>query len=149
MSRFTSSRVWPIATLALVAVCSDAGGPSNQAQVNFNVATRPTPTAAGSSLAVPGTPETFTDGTNTLTITAVQMALHQRKWELAVTLSDMARTIAVAHDSALLAAECAAIAARALSALGRRDQAAKRRAEAETGFRHLGAVWHLEYLEQA
>jgi hypothetical protein len=78
MSRFTSGRVWPIAALALVGACSDSGGPSSQAQMNFNVATQAAPAAsAGASLAVVGTPETFTDGTNTLIITGVQLVLRE------------------------------------------------------------------------
>ena len=75
-------------------------------------------------------------------------ALHQRDWQLALSLSDAANSVAIAHDSALLAAECAGIAARALSGMGRRADAAKRRSDAEAGFRQLSAVWHLERLEQ-
>ena len=75
-------------------------------------------------------------------------ALHQRNWQLALTLSDTGRGVALAHDSALLAAECAGIAARALSALGRKNEAKERQIEAATRFRQLGAVWHLERLEQ-
>jgi hypothetical protein len=75
-------------------------------------------------------------------------ALHQRNWQLAFTLAETARSVAFDHDSALLAAECAGIGARALKKLGRKDEAAARSAEAEGGFRQLGAVWHLERLER-
>jgi len=78
MSRFTSGPVLSLGMLALaVGACSDSGGPSNQSQVNFNVATQPAPVAGGASLAVIGTPETFTDGTNTLTVTGVQLVLRE------------------------------------------------------------------------
>lgn len=78
MSRFTLGRVLPLAALALTAgACSDSGGPSNPAQVSFNVATQAAPTAAGGSLAIVGTPETFTDGTNTLIVNSVQLVLRE------------------------------------------------------------------------
>jgi hypothetical protein len=78
MSRLTLGRVLPLATLLVSAgACSDSGGPSNQGQVSFNVATQAAPAAAGTSLAVVGTPETFTDGTNTLVITGVQLVLRE------------------------------------------------------------------------
>jgi tetratricopeptide (TPR) repeat protein len=75
-------------------------------------------------------------------------ALHQGNWQLALSLAEAAHGVAVAHDSALLAAECAGIAARALSALGRKDEGKERRLEAETRFRQLGAGWHLERLQR-
>jgi hypothetical protein len=53
-------------TAAALSACSDSGGPTTDAQVNFNVATRPASTAAAGAMAAIGTPETFTDGTNTL-----------------------------------------------------------------------------------
>jgi hypothetical protein len=75
-------------------------------------------------------------------------ALHQRDWQLALSHANAARTVARAHDSALLAAECAGIAGRALRALGRREEAAERRAEAEAGFRRLGATKLLDRLKR-
>ncbi len=77
MSRFTSGPVLSLAVLALsVGACSDSGSPSNQSQLNFNLATLAAPIAAArASLAVVGTPETFTDGTNTLVITKVELVL--------------------------------------------------------------------------
>lgn len=79
MSRFTSGSVLSLTLLALsLGACSDSGGPSNQGQLNFNLATRVAPVAAaGASLAVVGTPETFTDGTNTLVIDQVQVVLRE------------------------------------------------------------------------
>jgi tetratricopeptide (TPR) repeat protein len=74
-------------------------------------------------------------------------ALRQRDWQLALDQASRARTVAVAHDSALLAAECAGIAARALKALGQATEAAERRSEAEAGFRQLGATTLLERLQ--
>ena len=52
------------------------------------------------------------------------------------------------HDSALLAAECAGIAARALKAMGKADEAEERRERAEAGFSQLGATSLLERLQQ-
>ncbi|HEU5304170.1 MAG TPA: tetratricopeptide repeat protein [Gemmatimonadales bacterium] len=75
-------------------------------------------------------------------------ALHRRNWRLALSHADNARTVALKNDSALLAAECAGIAARALKALGQGDRAADRRKEAEAGFRQLGATTLLERLER-
>ncbi|MFL5404153.1 MAG: tetratricopeptide repeat protein [Gemmatimonadales bacterium] len=75
-------------------------------------------------------------------------ALHQGDWQVALVHAETARTVAMKHDSALLAAECAGIAARALKALGRPDEAADRRKEAEAGFRQLGASYLLERLER-
>lgn len=65
---------------ASLAACSDAGSPSSNAQVNFNLATKAAtaPAAARSmSLATVGTPETFTDGTNALVINQVQLVLRE------------------------------------------------------------------------
>lgn len=51
-------------------------------------------------------------------------------------------------DSAVLAAECAALSALALKRLGRAPEAEERRAEAEAGFRSLGAQRLLEHLAE-
>ena len=75
-------------------------------------------------------------------------ALHQENWPLALEQADEARQVALKYDSALLAAECAGIAARALRALGRVEEATDRQAEAETGFRRLGAASLLARLER-
>jgi hypothetical protein len=79
MSWFTSGSVLSLTLLALsLGACSDSGGPSNQGQLNFNLATRVAPVAAaGASLAVVGSPETFTDGSNTLVIDQVQVVLRE------------------------------------------------------------------------
>lgn len=67
--------------LALAAgACSDAG-PSSMSQLGFNLATQAAPAAGrGTALGVISTPETFTDGTNTLVISKVELVL--RKIEL-------------------------------------------------------------------
>ena len=81
MRRSTFRTTVALATAASIAACSDAGGPSAGGQVNFNLATRPAgaPTAAvhAASFATLGTPETFTDGTNTLVIDRVQLVLRE------------------------------------------------------------------------
>jgi tetratricopeptide (TPR) repeat protein len=74
-------------------------------------------------------------------------ALHQHAWELAVFHAETARAVAVSHESALLAAECAGIAARALRAMGRMEDSAARREQAESGFRQLGATSLLDRLQ--
>jgi hypothetical protein len=75
------SRAGSLSVIVLLAGgCSDAG-PSNLSQVSFNLATQVAPAASrASALAVVSTPETFTDGTNTLVLTQVQLVL--RKIEL-------------------------------------------------------------------
>jgi hypothetical protein len=67
-----------LALLALAAnACSDAG-PSTTSQVSFNVATQAAPAAVrGSALGVVSTPETFTDGTNTLVISKVELVARE------------------------------------------------------------------------
>jgi hypothetical protein len=66
-----------LAFAAAMAACSGSAGPSNEAQVNFNLATRPAAAATTAALAVVGTPETYTDGTNTLVIDQVQLVLRE------------------------------------------------------------------------
>jgi len=80
-----------LAVLALIAgACSDAG-PSNLSQVNFNVATHAAAAAAaGASLAIVGTPETFTDGTNTLVLTAVELVMREIELHRAGATADCA-----------------------------------------------------------
>jgi tetratricopeptide (TPR) repeat protein len=73
-------------------------------------------------------------------------ALHQGKWELALTYAETAMSVARMYDSALLEAECAGIAARALQGAGRRRESAKRRQEAANAFGKLGATALLEKL---
>jgi tetratricopeptide (TPR) repeat protein len=76
-------------------------------------------------------------------------SLHRREWQRALTHADAAHTVALKYGSALLAAECAGIAARALKELGRSQEAIARRTEAERGFRQLGATTLLQRLEQS
>ena len=75
-TRFPTALITAAATLA---ACGDAGGPSTDAQVSFNVATRSAPAAAATSVAgvMVSAPETFTDGINTLVITQVQLVLRE------------------------------------------------------------------------
>ena len=69
------------ASLALFALaasaCSDAG-PSTSSQMGFNLATQAAPAAGrGTALGVVSTPETFTDGTNTLVISKVELVVRE------------------------------------------------------------------------
>jgi tetratricopeptide (TPR) repeat protein len=73
-------------------------------------------------------------------------ALRGRDYEDAFRKAETARASALECGTALLAAECSGIAALALRALGRANEAAARKAEAEDGFRALGAVALLEKL---
>ena len=68
-----------LAVLALVAsACSDAGGPSTSGQLSFNLATQASASAAaGASASISGTPETFTDGTNTLVLSQVELVMRR------------------------------------------------------------------------
>jgi tetratricopeptide (TPR) repeat protein len=75
-------------------------------------------------------------------------ALRRKHWELALDHAEAARAVALEHDSVQLNAECSWIASRALRGLGRRDEAAQRRSEAEAGFQMLGAFTLLERLRQ-
>jgi hypothetical protein len=78
MPRSIFGRVFPLAAVVLAAEgCSDEGSPSSQAQLSFNVATRAAPSASAGSFAVVSTPETFTDGSNILTVTGVQLVLRE------------------------------------------------------------------------
>jgi hypothetical protein len=73
------SRTHPasLAFLALVAGACSSAGPSSLSQMSFNVATHAAAaTAAGASLAL-STPETFTDGTNTLVLTKVELVMRE------------------------------------------------------------------------
>ena len=80
-----------LAALALAAGgCSDAG--PNQSQLSFNLATQPTVAAAtkGAALGSIGTPETFTDGTNTLVINQVELVLREIELHRAGVAADCA-----------------------------------------------------------
>jgi tetratricopeptide (TPR) repeat protein len=67
-------------------------------------------------------------------------------FERALSHAEAAGATARAFDSAVLAAECAALGALALKRLGRLPAAEERRAEAEAGFRSLGALRLLDRL---
>ena len=75
-------------------------------------------------------------------------ALRQGKWELALNQANAAGRVAAKHDSVLLLAECAGIAARALLGMGRRKEAAEQRRVAAQRFQQLGATTLLESLER-
>jgi hypothetical protein len=89
--RRLSIRAGSLALLALVAGgCSDAG-PSDLNQLSFNLATRPAPAAArGTSYGIIGTPETFSDGANTLIISKVELVLREIELHRAGSLADCA-----------------------------------------------------------
>jgi hypothetical protein len=94
MSRHTLGRVLPLAALALAAgACSDSGGPSTQGQVSFSTATQSASLASGGSFEVVATPETFTDGTNTLVINGVQLVLREIELHKAGVVSDCATSV--------------------------------------------------------
>lgn len=76
MRRTTFVAVSALAAGSLAA-CSDSSSPSSGGQMNFNVATRSATAASSMALATTGTPETFTDGTNTLIIDQVQLVLRE------------------------------------------------------------------------
>ena len=86
-----SIRAGSLALLALVSGgCSDAG-PSNLNQLSFNLATQPAPVAVrGASFGIIGTPETFTDGTNTLVIRKVELVLREIELHRAGAVTDCA-----------------------------------------------------------
>jgi len=68
---------------AALSACSDSGSPSADAQVSFNVATKPAVAAAAPvAMATVGTPETVTDGSNTLVINQVQLVLREIELKL-------------------------------------------------------------------
>src|SRR6476469_4459010 len=74
-SVFVSAAVVAAATLS----ACNGSGPSSEAQVNFNTATRPAAAGSASAIAMAtvGTPETVTDGSNTLVINQVQLVLRE------------------------------------------------------------------------
>src|SRR3954471_24785236 len=82
-----------VAVLALVGgACSDAG-PSNMAQVSFNLAIRPAPAAVkGVAFADLGPPEPFTDASNTLVINQVELVLREIELRRAGISSDCTGT---------------------------------------------------------
>ncbi len=74
-------------------------------------------------------------------------ALRGGRYQEALEQAEGARRTAEEHHVALLKAECAALAALAHRALGQAESAELLRAEAEDGFRYLGAVRLLERFE--
>ena len=75
-------------------------------------------------------------------------AWREGRYEETVEQAEAGRRTAEEHDVALLKAECAALAALAYRALGRRETAEARRAEAVDVFRGLGAARLLERFEE-
>ncbi len=93
MSRHISSQVAVLGLVAAMAAgCSDGGSPSNQGQLNFNLATKAAAPAVASaaSFGVTSVPETFTDGTNTLVLNQVQLVLREIELERAEATIDCA-----------------------------------------------------------
>ena len=78
-----------LALLALAAnACSDAG-PSSSSQFSFNLATQAGPAATrGTAFGVVGTPETFTDSTNTLVSSKVELVVREIELHRAGATSD-------------------------------------------------------------
>ena len=84
LMRITCALIMAVSVVAL-ASCSDAGtGTSADATVRFNVATSSAATA-GVSMALSGSPDTLTDGTNTLVIDTAQMVLRDIKLHMVET----------------------------------------------------------------
>lgn len=82
-----SNRALLLGLTGVLSAC-DASGPSTQGRVEMNVATRPAAGASASamSLAVTSpTPGSYTDGTNTLVLTRVQVVLREIELERAGT----------------------------------------------------------------
>lgn len=84
-----------LVTATSMTACGDSGSPSTSSQMNFNVATRPASStvavAASMSPLSVGTPETYTDGTNTLVLDQVQLVLGRielKRTEAAGTCAD-------------------------------------------------------------
>jgi tetratricopeptide (TPR) repeat protein len=73
-------------------------------------------------------------------------AYRRGEYDTALRHVESARLTARAFDAALLAAECSALAGLVLKRLRRSAEAEERRAEAESGFRSLGALRLLERL---
>ena len=76
------------------------------------------------------------------------VALRRGQLNQAVEWSGLAAERARGLGIPLLEAECAVVAARALVRLERKDEAAHKRSEAAEGFRRLGAVAHLQRLQE-
>jgi hypothetical protein len=77
MRRSVSLAATVLAAVSMSACSDSASGPSSGGQVNFNLATRPSASAGATALATAGSPETFSDGTNTLVIDQVQLVLRE------------------------------------------------------------------------
>jgi tetratricopeptide (TPR) repeat protein len=77
------------------------------------------------------------------------LALREGDPSTALLQAERGRATAVALDSALLAAECSAVAALALQRLGRTEPAEERRMDARGGFERLGATVLAAQLESA
>lgn len=82
----SSSAVILSAGIILLAGCSDTGtGTSADATVRFNVATGTSAAAASVAMALTGTPDSLSDGTNTLVIDTAQMVLRDIKFHMSET----------------------------------------------------------------
>ncbi len=80
MRRLPAVRSLVVGSAALLSACGSDNGPNSDGRVEFNVATRAAmaanPSRASFDVTSP-TPGTFTDGTNTLTLTSVQIVLRE------------------------------------------------------------------------
>jgi hypothetical protein len=80
-----------LALLALAAGACSGAGPSTLSPVSLSLATRAAPAATrGTALGVVGTPETFTDGTNTLVISKVELVVREIELHRAGVAADCA-----------------------------------------------------------
>jgi hypothetical protein len=100
MRRTTLRTAASLIAAAAIAGCGDSGGPSNDALVNFSLATKPSPAAAASPMAfvTAGTSETYTDGVNTLVIDQVQLVLREIELKRSEATGDCGEPQGEAHD---------------------------------------------------
>jgi tetratricopeptide (TPR) repeat protein len=77
------------------------------------------------------------------------LALAEEQWESALAESENARRAAIEARAAVLQAQCSAVSARALKALGRHGPSEERKEEASHLFRAQGATRRLRELEEA
>ena len=77
-----------------------------------------------------------------------QLALAENRWETGLTHAEHAREASIEGRAAVLQAQCSAVSARALKALGRIAAAEERKAEAAQLFTSQGAQRRLRELEQ-
>jgi hypothetical protein len=95
MRRTALRTVTALAAAASMVACGDSGSPSADAQMNFNLATKQGPAGvSASSTALASTPETYTDGTNTLVIERVQLVLREIELNRVENIATCGETVA-------------------------------------------------------